>query len=559
MISCFFVIFVHDYNRQATCADNEPACYYNIFLNSQSMNKIAIIAGAGPAGLTAAYELLRRSKGSIRPTVYEQSDQIGGISKTVNHNGNRIDIGGHRFFSKNEEIMQWWRDIAPMQGAPAHDDILLNRNRALAENGPDPEAEDRVMLTRDRVSRIFYLRKFFDYPISLKWRTFANIGLGRTIKAGCGYLKACMHKRKEDSLENFYINRFGKPLYSMFFEDYTEKVWGLHPSKLGADWGSQRVKGLSLSGILKEVLTRPFRSDKSKVETSLIEEFIYPKYGPGQLWECVAADIDTLAGENAVITGQQVTAINIGSDRRVKSVEITDSTGNKSTKPCDYFISSMPIAELLPAIKGIEIPDEVMDTATTLPYRDFITVGLLLDKLQIVNETKLRTYADRVPDTWIYIQERDVKIGRLQVFNNWSPYMVKDFENTVWIGLEYFCSEGDELWEMPQDKFIQMAIDELEHIGIIKADGVLDAVQIKVKKAYPAYYGSYYNLDKVRRFLDSIPNLYCVGRNGQHRYNNMDHSMLTAMAAANNIISDTTAKDNIWAVNTEGEYHESKK
>lgn len=523
------------------------------------MSKIAIIAGAGPAGLTAAYELLQRSDGRVQPVVYEQSGQIGGISRTVNHNGNRIDIGGHRFFSKNENIMQWWRNIAPMQGAPALDDRLLQRARALSPGGPDPEVTDRVMLTRDRVSRIFYLRKFFDYPISLKWRTFSNIGLGRTIKAGCGYLKACMHKREENSLENFYINRFGKPLYSMFFEDYTEKVWGQHPSRLGADWGSQRVKGLSLSGILKEVLTRPFRSNKTKVETSLIEEFIYPKHGPGQLWEYVAADIDKLAGRQAVVTGKQVTAVNIGSGRKVISVEIKGSDGKVTTEPCDYFISSMPLAELLPAIKGIDIPDDVMQTATSLPYRDFITVGLLLDKLQIVNETKLRTYAGRVPDTWIYIQERDVKIGRLQVFNNWSPYMVKDFENTVWIGLEYFCSEGDELWEMPQDEFIKMAINELEHIDIIKASGVKDTVQIKVKKAYPAYFGSYYNLDKVREFLNTIPNLYCIGRNGQHRYNNMDHSMLTAMAAAENIITGTTAKDNIWAVNTEGEYHESKK
>jgi len=523
------------------------------------MSKIAIIAGAGPAGLTAAYELLKRSNSSIRPMVYEQSGQIGGISKTVNHNGNRIDIGGHRFFSKNGEIMQWWHDITPMQGAPALDDRLLGKERELKPGGPDPDTDDRVMLTRDRVSRIFYLRRFFDYPISLKWRTFANMGFGRTIKAGCGYIRAAMHKRKEISLEDFYINRFGKPLYSMFFEDYTEKVWGQHPSRLGADWGSQRVKGLSLSGIIKEVVTRPFRSDKSKVETSLIEEFVYPKYGPGQLWECVADDINNIAGEQAVITGQKVTAINIGTDRKVVSVDITDNAGNVVTKPCDYFISSMPIAELLPAIKGIEIPDDVMEIATTLPYRDFITVGLLLDKLQIVNETKLRTYANRVPDTWIYIQERDVKIGRLQVFNNWSPYMVKDFENTVWIGLEYFCSEGDELWKMPQDKFIKMAIDELVHIGIINADGVMDAVQIKVRKAYPAYYGSYYSLGKVREFLDSIPNLYCIGRNGQHRYNNMDHSMLTAMAAASNIIDGTASKDNIWAVNTEGEYHESKK
>ena len=306
------------------------------------------------------------------------------------------------------------------------------------------------------------------------------------------------------------------------------------------------------------MLTRPFRSDKAKVETSLIEEFIYPKYGPGQLWECVAADIDARAGHQAVVKGRKVTAVNIGPDRRVVSVETTDAAGNVAVTPCDYFISTMPIAELLPALKGIDVPEEVMEVATSLPYRDFITVGLLLDKLQIVNETKLRTYADRVPDTWIYIQERDVKIGRLQVFNNWSPYMVSDYENTVWIGLEYFCSEGDELWEMGDSEFIDMAVKELEHIGIIRTDGVKDAVRIKVKKAYPAYFGAYYRLDEVRRFLDTIPNLFCIGRNGQHRYNNMDHSMLTAMEAVDNILSGSENKDNIWKVNTETNYHESK-
>lgn len=522
------------------------------------MSKIAIIAGAGPAGLTAAYELLTRSNGVVMPIIYEQSDEIGGISKTVNYKGNRIDIGGHRFFSKNKEIMQWWQDVVPMQGEPAIDDRLLNKKRETTPGGPNPDVDDRVMLTRDRVSRIFYLKKFFDYPISLKWQTFANMGLKRTIKAGGGYIASALHKRKELSLEDFYINRFGKPLYSMFFEDYTEKVWGLHPSKLGADWGAQRVKGLSLLGIIKEVISRSFRSDKTKVETSLIEEFIYPKHGPGQLWECVASDIDRLAGNKAVVTRQKVTGINIGSDGRVESIETTDYNGTVKTTACDYFISSMPLAELLPAIKGIEVPTEVMEIATTLPYRDFITVGLLLDKLEIVNQTKLATFNNRIPDTWIYIQERDVKIGRLQIFNNWSPYMVKDYENTMWIGLEYFCTEGDSLWQMPEDDFKKMAISELEKLGIIKASGVKDSVLIKVKKAYPAYYGSYYKLDQVRDFLNSIPNLYCIGRNGQHRYNNMDHSMLTAFASVDCILNGTADKESIWKVNTESDYHESK-
>ena len=269
--------------------------------------KTAIIVGAGPAGLTAAWELLRQT--DIHPVILEETDVIGGISQTVRYKGNRMDIGGHRFFSKNEEVMRWWKEMMPMQGAPAMDDILLEKDKPLSEGGPDPEKEDRVMLVRERVSRIFFLQTFFDYPISIKWSTFAGMGLKNTLRAGFGYMASLVHKLPETSLENFYINRFGRPLYEMFFEDYTEKVWGVHPSKIGADWGSQRVKGLSILSVLKDVLTRPFRSgelDQKKVETSLIEQFIYPKYGPGQLWETVADEIRRRGGEilmNTKVTG----------------------------------------------------------------------------------------------------------------------------------------------------------------------------------------------------------------------------------------------------------------
>lgn len=517
--------------------------------------KTAVIAGAGPAGLTAAFELLKRSD-DILPVIYEQSDAIGGISQTVKHNGNRIDIGGHRFFSKNKRVTDWWNDMMPMQGAPAYDDILLTREKRFSDNGPDPEKCDEVMLTRQRVSRILYLRKFFNYPISLKFETFKNMGLWRTIKAGAGYIGSNIHKRKESSLEDFYVNRFGKPLYSMFFEDYTEKVWGIHPSKLGADWGSQRVKGVSIMAIIKDALTKKFRHDNTKVETSLIEEFIYPKYGPGHLWESTVLKIRNLGG--GIELNSTVSAINIGTNKRVESVEITDQKGNVKTVACDYFISSMPIKDLIPAIKGIDVPQPVRDIALNLPYRDFITVGLLAKKLKLTNKTKIKTYQQRVPDTWIYIQERDVKIGRLQIFNNWSPYMVKDYENTMWIGLEYFCNEGDWMWEMTDGDFIRMAIDELVKIDIVDREDVIDAVRIKIKKAYPAYFGSYKQIDEVKAFLNTIPNLYCVGRNGQHRYNNMDHSMLTSMETVDNILNNIETKDNIWAVNTEEEYHESK-
>ena len=520
--------------------------------------KQAVIIGAGPAGLTAAYELSKHT--DVHPVVFEMDDSVGGISKTVNYKGNRMDIGGHRFFSKSSVVMDWWNEVMPLQASPSFDDILLQKDKHFADQGPDPEKSDRVMLVRERVSRIFFLRKFFDYPISLKFQTFVNMGLWNTIRAGFGYLHATVFKKKEDSVENFYINRFGKPLYSMFFEDYTEKVWGIHPSKLGADWGSQRVKGLSVTAVLKDVIIKKFLGgaknlSQKEVETSLIEQFIYPKFGPGQLWETVSQEVMNRSGE--VVRNAEVKALNVEGNR-VVSVEVC-SNGATTTVPADYVLSSMPLKDLVAAMRGIDIPEEVAQVANNLPYRDFITVGLLVKKLRIENTTKIVTYANRTPDTWIYIQERDVKVGRMQIFNNWSPYMVADYKNTMFVGLEYFCTEGDELWNMTKEDFISMAIDEMVKIDILDREDVLDATHVKVKKAYPSYYGSYYDLDKVKSFLNRIENLYCIGRNGQHRYNNMDHSMLTAMTAVDNIKNNITNKDNIWAINTEEDYHETKK
>jgi len=519
--------------------------------------KQVVIVGAGPAGLTAAYELL--DKTDMHPIILEATAQIGGISQTVNYKGNRMDIGGHRFFSKSREVMEWWGRIMPVQGSRSKDDILLGLDdKKLNEGGPDPEKEDRVILLRHRVSRIFFLRKFFDYPITLSKGTFVNMGLGRTVKAGFGYLASVLHKREEKSLEDFYINRFGKPLYQLFFEDYTEKVWGIHPSRLGADWGSQRVKGISVAAVLKDMMNKALKRKSGagdNVETSLIEEFIYPKYGPGQLWETVAGEVRKQGGE--VRLESEVVEIQVESGE-VTGVVYRKPDGSVEQVACDYLISTMPIKDLTAALTGIEVPSDVRRIASELPYRDFITVGLCVKKLKIKNKTKIKTWQDRVPDTWIYVQERDVKVGRLQIFNNWSPYMVKDYENTMWIGLEYFCTEGDDLWQMDRDAFIRMAIDEMVKIDIVEREDVIDACQVKIKKAYPAYFGTYYELDTVKQFLDGIGNLYCLGRNGQHRYNNMDHSMLSAMECVRNLKAGITSKDNIWAVNTEKDYHEGK-
>lgn len=517
-----------------------------------------VIIGAGPAGLTAAYYLLKQE--GFRPVIIESSGQIGGISRTDYYNGNRIDIGGHRFFSKDEEIMKLWEEILPLQGAPAKDDLAAGRDCSFeGDPSADPEKTDSVFLKRRRVSRIYYRRRFFDYPISLKPATFVNMGFVNTMKAGFGYIGSCIHKLPETSLENFYINRFGRPLYEMFFEDYTEKLWGVHPSNISADWGAQRVKGLSIRKVLADALSKPFRKKDGNVETSLIEEFYYPKLGPGQLWERLA-EIDCENGAELIMHREAVKFA--AADGKITSVTVrnTDSSspdfGREEELPCDYVISTMPIKDLAQALPNM--PEDIYSAACALPYRDFITVGLLLDKIELVNKTKLKTVNNIVPDCWIYMQERDVRVGRLQIFNNWSPYMVDDMNKHVWIGMEYFCTEGDEMWNTAPEDFIKFAIGELVKTGIIKEEHVIDSYTTKVKKAYPAYFGSYSEFPKIREYLDSFANLYCVGRNGQHRYNNMDHSMLTAKLAAEAIISGSADKTAVWNVNTEKQYHETK-
>ncbi|MDD7715296.1 MAG: NAD(P)/FAD-dependent oxidoreductase [Candidatus Enteromonas sp.] len=508
------------------------------------MQKIAIIIGAGPAGLTAAYKLLKET--DIKPIIYEESNVIGGISQTFEYKGNRMDIGGHRFFTKNDLVMDVWKELMKPQGAPALDEKLLNENKQY-EGKADPEKEDDVFLTRRRVSRIYYLGKFFDYPISMKPRTFLNMGFFRTMSAGFGYIHSCIFKKKEDSLENFYINRFGKPLYNMFFKDYTTKVWGRSPKEISPDWGAQRVKGLSLMKTFVSALTKPFRKKSSKVETSLIEEFYYPKKGPGQLYSKMADEITKMGGE--IHFDSKVNNVHLNGN----SIDYIEVNGNIIKG--DYYISSMPIKDLMNSMNDVD--KSLLDIANNLPYRDFITVGLLLDKLKIKNKTKMKTVNNIVPDCWIYIQDNSVKLGRLQIFNNWSPYMVDDLEKHIFVGLEYFCNEGDEMWNMKEEDFIKFAIDELVKIKIIDKEDVLDSVELKIKKAYPAYFDSYVEFPKVKDYLNSIDNLYCIGRNGQHRYNNMDHSMLTAIETVN-VIKNGLDKSIIWNVNADKEYHETK-
>ncbi len=518
------------------------------------MKKVVII-GAGPAGITAAHRLLSSGE-NYDVTILEETNDIGGISKTVKHNGNRMDIGGHRFFSKDAEVTRWWNEIMPMQGAPSYDDIRLGRKSPVAQGGPDPEKEDRVMLTRRRVSRIYYRTKFFDYPISMKAQTIKSMGLVTTARAGFSYLGSVAKKRAENSLEDFYINRFGRVLYSMFFEGYTEKLWGRHPGEISADWGAQRVKGLSIIAVIKDMFSKlkpRSEEQKKQVETSLIEEFSYPKFGPGQLWETAAAEVESKGGR--IIRNCKVVKLENAPDGSVKRV-VCDFNGRAEEFDADYFVSSMPLCDLISGMS--DVPSDIAEIAAGLPYRDFVTVGLLVNKLNLKNETEIKTLGSIVPDCWIYVQDTGVKLGRIQIFNNWSPYMVADPENTVWIGLEYFCNEGDAFWSMNDGECIAFAVDELVKMGVIDSGTqIFDSHREKIKKAYPAYFDTYKDIDKLTAYLNKYQNLYCVGRNGQHRYNNMDHSMLTSIYAVDSIIKGTD-KTRIWKVNTEQEYHEEK-
>ncbi|MBQ9848857.1 MAG: NAD(P)/FAD-dependent oxidoreductase [Clostridia bacterium] len=519
------------------------------------MGKKVVIIGAGPAGLTAAYELVTKSN-EFEVTVLEESNDLGGISKTVNYKGNRMDMGGHRFFSKMPEVNEWWEKLLPMQGAPSYDDIKLERASTLSNGGPDPEAEDRVMLTRGRVSRIFFNQKFFDYPISLKWETFMNMGLLNDIQVVFSYLASAVHKREEKSLEDFYINRFGKKLYSMFFEHYTANLWGRHPSEIDASWGAQRVKGLSIVAIIKDMLGKLLPGKKNrKVETSLIEEFKYPKLGPGQLWE-IAAD-EFVKNGGTILKNSRVTKIHKNENNIITGV--TYENGDREVVlDADILLSSMPVKDLVVGMN--DVPERELAIAKGLPYRDYITLGVLVPRLALKNKTKRKTISNIIPDNWVYVHDRSVTMGRFQIYNNWSPYMVKDIENTVWVGLEYFVTEGDDYWSMTEKEFADIAVKEMVKIGLIESENiVIDYHEEKVKKAYPAYFDTYSEIDTLVEYLSGIENLYCIGRNGQHRYNNLDHSMCTSFEAVKNILSGEKDKSNVWSVNTEKEYHEEKK
>jgi protoporphyrinogen oxidase len=511
--------------------------------------KVAIIAGAGPAGLTAALELLRQS--DITPIVIEADTQVGGISKTINYRGNRMDLGGHRFFSKSDWVMRWWQEILPVAEGQTQPSRALRihyqgGSRDLTPEELAPASSDAIMLVRQRLSRIFYRRRFFDYPLTLNASTIKNLGLAEALKMGLSYGQAQLKSRSpEITLEDFLINRFGTRLYRTFFKDYTEKVWGVPCEEISAEWGAQRIKGLSVAKVIAHALSSPFRgsSDAAQkgTETSLIERFLYPKFGPGQMWEEVARRVTALGG--VIHLRQRVVGIDRVADK-VASVEVLDeAAGAVRRMPCDHFLSTIAVKDLVAMLK----PDNarIARIADGLPYRSFMTVGLLLRSMR---------GRPAPADNWIYIQEPDVRIGRLQIFNNWSPALVAD-PRTVWLGLEYFCDQGDDLWVMEDERFLDFATGELEKIGLIERKDVIGGTLVRVPRAYPAYFGAYNQFAYLRNYLDQFSNLYPIGRNGMHRYNNQDHSMLTANAAVD-AIARRALKEQIWNINAEESYHE---
>ena len=521
----------------------------------------AIIIGAGPAGLTAAYELLTRT--GIKPIVLEKSDCMGGIARTVNFKGNRIDIGGHRFFSKSDRVMEWWLKILPLQasekGPVAIQYHRMERSVTPSASGPDSVLDDRVMLLRPRKSRIYYQRTFFDYPISLSKDTLLKLGLGRTFKIGMSYLRSAMFPlKREENLEQFFINRFGSELYRTFFKSYTEKVWGLPCNRISAEWGAQRIKGLSAWAVLTHAWRKIMKKDGRDIgqkgtETSLIEQFLYPKFGPGQMWEEVACRIREMGGE--IHTGYRADRI-VTDAWRVKALEATNSaTGQKETFEGDYFFSTAPVQEIMRSL-DVAPPPNVLEVSDGLVYRDFITVGLLVRSLRINDATPQGKKL--ISDNWIYIQEADVQLGRLQIFNNWSPSLVADPKN-VWLGLEYFCNQSDEIWSLSDERMAALAAEELSKIGIIDAAEVLDSTVLRMEKTYPAYFGTYDRFAEIREHVDRYTNLFLIGRNGMHRYNNQDHSMLTAMMVVDGIIAGNVDKAGLWEVNTDRSYYEEQR
>lgn len=468
-----------------------------------------VIAGGGPAGLTAAYELTKHGHGCV---VLEADPKlVGGISRTDEYKGYRFDIGGHRFFSKSAEVNELWREIL----------------------GPE-------LVERPRLSRIYYDRKFFHYPLKPA-DALLKLGPVRSARILASYLKARLRPiRPERSFEDWVVNRFGRVLFQIFFQTYTEKVWGMPTSAISADWAAQRIKGLSLTRAVFSALFAGFgkRKEGGEVIKTLIDRFHYPRLGPGQMWE--TAQDKVMKGGGGVHMDRRVERIEHDGSS-VTAFVARDAQGRTTRYHGKHFLSTLPIRHLVRALSP-QPPREVVEAAESLGYRDFLSVVLIVDRPHVFS------------DTWIYVHEPQVKLGRIQNFKNWSPDMVPDPSRSS-LGLEYFCFEGDELWTMSDSDLIALGRREIDEIGLVRAEEVVDGCVVRMPKAYPVYDDVYQDhLATIRAWLRRLGNLELAGRNGMHKYNNQDHSMMTALLAARNILG--LGSFDTWKVNTDAEYHE---
>ncbi len=507
-----------------------------------------VIIGAGPAGLTAAFELAKSGRQGI--VVLEQDRQVGGISKTVNYKGNLIDIGGHRFFSKSNKVLKWWADFLPILDTTSAVEITYHQRTRGMENIMMRQARSS-MLVRPRKSRIYFRRHLFDYPLKISVSLFQKLGITWSVQVFRDILLSRLRPiAPELTLEHFYINRFGKKLYETFFKDYTHKVWGKPCSEISSEWGRQRVKSLGIRQIVWHHLGKmfkPLRYWQRNEARTLTEKFLYPAKGPGMMWERVYRECKKLGVQFEL--GASVCGLNLAGGHI--SAVVYRQDGEDKTLPCDAVFSTMALKDLVAALS--EVPDPVAKVGAALEYRDFIIVGLRLRALHLTEEDR----RESIQDNWLYIQEKDVKVGRLQIFNNWSPFMVSG--EGSWIGAEYFCDQGDEISGRSDEDLVRLAVEELHSIGIIRREDFLDGHVVRCDKAYPSYTGSYQQIGVVRSFLGTIGNLFPMGRNGLHKYNNQDHSMLTAFKAVEVYLKQVESTDEIWAINSEEEYHEEVK
>lgn len=488
-------------------------------------SKIAVIIGAGPSGLACAYELIEK-KSNIIPIIIEKLPNVGGLSRTVYRDNLGVDIGGHRLYTNDDYVKSIWFKFLSVQNSKAIDDILSSREVEYPLCGKNPEEFDDVMLIRNRFSSIIYNGSFFSYPLKINLETFKKLGFIVSFKAAFSYLKTIFLKRDEKNLEDFMINRFGKVLYEIFFKDYTKKVWGVGADVLSCEWGNERIRKLSLfKTILNSVLSN-FKFLKFKKETSLIDKFCYPKFGCSQLWDLMAKYI--VENNGKIILNSEFLGFDF-SDDKILSVKYKDEKGVLKEISADYFISSAPICEL---IKTLEVPESTKKYALSLPYRDYILVSFYTDKFNLKNYTDYKTINNITPDNWLYLQENDAIAARIQIMNNWSPYLVPDFENKYLISLEYFVNENDYLWLKSDDEIINLAVGECEKYNLFDRKNVIKSFVIKEKKAYPAYYGEYRHINEIKQSIKKYKNLYLIGRNGQHKYNNMDEAMVCGINIA---------------------------